>query len=488
MSLSETLCDAKDRPPDNAAAWDNAIWWILLAVAYAVRFFRLAIPGSVVFDEYHFGKFVDNIINRELLFDIHPPLGKLTLAALGYLFGYRPVKGFDYDPIGRQYEGVVFYPLREISAIFGTITVPLVYSTARQLDISWVGSILAACLYCFDNLNIIESRLILMDSQIMFYLVLSLYCTLKLWKTRPNTLRRYMWIVVTGFVCGCSISVKWTALATPALIAIVSFFGLHFLDEPLSLAECLGAGGVGIALYVFLFFIHFQIHTHDGPGAPFFTDDFKKTLIGHPEFDPTVTKPSFLWLFWYTNRTMFESNAAITTRHHWESYWYWWVVNWRGLLYYNEEEPLTKRWEAVYLLCNPIICWFCGICVAVMLLTALVAARYRDTWLLRNQKGGTKLKALRTCLFLLAGWLMNLLPYILVDRSAFVYHYLPGLLYAQLLSGVMMDQLPRRTAIVGTMFVIGASISSYLYFAPWIYCYPRTSEEHAAMRWIGRWD
>ena len=38
-----------------------------------------------VFDEYHFGKFVNNYNDGKYFFDIHPPLGKLTLAFAGWL-------------------------------------------------------------------------------------------------------------------------------------------------------------------------------------------------------------------------------------------------------------------------------------------------------------------------------------------------------------------------------------------------------------------
>jgi dolichyl-phosphate-mannose-protein mannosyltransferase len=164
------------------------------------------------------------------------------------------------------------------------------------------------------------------------------------------------------------------------------------------------------------------------------------------------------------------------------------VVNWRGLLYYNHKEEATGRWASVYLMCNPIVCWLCGACVAVAIAVVLVFCRYRDLPALRGHLGASRKRTLHTCVFLLAGWLCNLLPYILVDRSAFVYHYLPGLLYAQLLTGAMVDQLPRRARFVTMALIFSAIISAFVYFSPWTYCFPLSSEEHAQMRWFGRWD
>lgn len=427
-------------------------------------------------------------MDRKTYFDIHPPLGKLTLAFFGWLVGYRSVDGFDYDEIGKNYGTVLYYPLREIAAVFGVLTVPLLYLTARQLGVSWVGALVSAGLFCFDNLNIIESRLILMDSQIVFYLVLSLYCALRLWQSKARTRDRLYWLTATGFICGCSISVKWTALATPGLIAIVSFFGLHFLGDPLSLLECLWAGTVGISFYVALFYVHFKTMLKTGPGVGFFTEGFRKTLIGEPNYDPTATRDSFPSLFVYLNKYMLSANAGITTRHNWESYWYQWIVNWRGLLYYNNEEKETGRWASVYLHGNPLVIWISGACVGIFIIAMLLSARYREKSMVIGRTKESLQYAMNTCMFLFWGWLINLLPYILVDRSAFVYHYLPGLLYAQLLTGVLVDQLPHRLSILIMVIFLTAVICTYWYYIPWIYCFPITSEQHAARRWLPRWD
>lgn len=465
---------------------DKTICWILTILAAFVRFYRLGIPSAVVFDEFHFGSFVDNILSGETHFDIHPPLGKLTLAFFGYLVGYRPQPEFGYDEIGKDYGSVLYYPLREVSAVFGVITVPLMYLTSRKLRVSWIGSILCAGLFCFDNLNIIESRLILMDSQIVFYLVLSIYCALHLWEARPRTWNRFFWLTATGFVCGCSISVKWTALATPGLIAIISFFGLHFLHDPLTVMECLWAGFVGLGFYVSLFYIHFKTLTHAGPGSGFFPQDFRRTLIGEDNYDPKAIRKPFFDLLVYLNKYMFSANAGITTRHHWESYWYQWIVNWRGLLYFNKQ--IEGKWASVYLHNNPIVNWVCAFGVVVCVLFFLTFARYRESKFFVAARRSTLPYAMRTCVFLFWGWLINLLPYMLVDRSAFVYHYLPGLIYAQLLAGVLVDQIPFYRRILVTLTILSMVIISFIYYAPWIYCFPLTSEEHAARRWLPHWD
>jgi dolichyl-phosphate-mannose-protein mannosyltransferase len=86
------------------------------------RFWRISTPGGVVFDEAHFGKFTAHYMRGSYVFDIHPPLGKMTFAGLGWLLGYDQATcnyqniGTVYDPVHCQY-----YLLRGVSATFGSL-------------------------------------------------------------------------------------------------------------------------------------------------------------------------------------------------------------------------------------------------------------------------------------------------------------------------------------------------------------------------------
>ena len=48
------------------------------------------------------------------------------------------------------------------------------------------------------------------------------------------------------------------------------------------------------------------------------------------------------------------------------------------------------------------------------------------------------------CSFAFVSWVCNLAPYVLVQRSSFVYHYMPGLLYAELLAALWLDRISLR--------------------------------------------
>lgn len=50
--------------------------------------------------------------------------------------------------------------------------------------------------------------------------------------------------------------------------------------------------------------------------------------------------------------------------------------------------------------------------------------------------------------YLLIEYSLNLLPYVLVQRSAFIYHYMPGLMYAMLLTALAVDVLGTCSTVV----------------------------------------
>lgn len=66
--------------------------------------------------------------------------------------------------------------------------------------------------------------------------------------------------------------------------------------------------------------------------------------------------------------------------------------------------------------------------------------------------------------------------YVAVSRAAFCYHYLPGLLYGELLVAIVLDGLtdvfaPKQKVLVCSVVIAIAAYGTW-YFAPWIYALP----------------
>ena len=65
--------------------------------------------------------------------------------------------------------------------------------------------------------------------------------------------------------------------------------------------------------------------------------EFQRTLINNTNYDPLAPAPWNVVTFFQLNSEMLAANARIDVRHNWESTWWEWPLNLRGLLYYSQE-------------------------------------------------------------------------------------------------------------------------------------------------------
>lgn len=103
------------------------------------------------FDEVHFGKFAAYYILREYYFDVHPPLAKLLLGLAGWFVGFDG--HFEFESIGDSYSQnhVPYVGMRAMPAIFGSLTVPIVYQIMKECGFPVIVCSFTAALICFGE-------------------------------------------------------------------------------------------------------------------------------------------------------------------------------------------------------------------------------------------------------------------------------------------------------------------------------------------------
>lgn len=204
---------------------------LITIFAFVTRFIIINTPNEIIFDEVHYGKFASAYMRREYYFDVHPPLGKLTFACVGYLFSYDG--WFNFDKIGASYHDsdVPYVAMRSVSAFFGTFTVLLIYFILVEMNFSYQTCFLGVCMIMFDNALITQSRLIVLDSQIIFYILATCYCWIRFRKCTKTqfSFNWWLWLLCTGFSLGAAISVKFVGLFIMASIGTVTLYDLFSL-------------------------------------------------------------------------------------------------------------------------------------------------------------------------------------------------------------------------------------------------------------------
>nr|AUE44562.1 dolichyl-phosphate-mannose-protein mannosyltransferase [Gloiopeltis furcata] len=479
------------RPPP--PSHDRLILLILTILSLLTRLYRLHYPRAVVFDELHFASFIAHHLRHLFAFDIHPWLGKLTLALFARLASF-PTDVLDF-PIATPYPTRAYLLPRLAAALFGAACIPLMYLIAREIGMHVPAATLAASFQLFDMLLLTESRLILIDSQLMCYTQLTLLCALRLWRFshQPNDTRcvktYFRYLLLTAVFAAAAVSVKWTAAVTPFLITVVCLFGLVFPRMPTPLSHCALAGSVALVCYVLPWWIHLRISTGSSPTATRMSDRFRTTLSGNDSlpYDPQ-NGVTFREKFVEMHVRQFLANRNVKTRHRWESKWYEWPLNMRGIYYYVEkadgytdERPIVS---VIYLLQNPAgAIWVFG-AVALFLILLPSTLRYRNE--LPNKANTRRIASVGS--FLFAGYVLNLLPYMLVARCSFLYHYLPALMYGQLLAALLVDGLHSRMRVVMSLIIIASLVAAFAFWSPWVYAWPIDEKGIARRQWMPRWN
>ncbi|OZJ02805.1 hypothetical protein BZG36_04273 [Bifiguratus adelaidae] len=311
----------------------KVILLLVTALSFWTRYRLIDRAAYVVWDEAHFGKFASHYLKREFYFDVHPPLGKILVAFSGLLAGYDGSFSFDS---GEDYPaGLNFGFMRLFSATFGALIVPLAYESACQMGYSGHAALLSSIMILLDLALLTISRFILLDSMLLFFTCISLYCMLRFnnLKTKPFSMEWKAWLLLTGVSLGCVLSVKWVGLFAVALVGLQTIEDLWVMFGDLSIpkityakhwvARIIGLIIVPFAVYMFSFYLHFAILSSSGPGDSQMSSLFQAHLKGNTLYQNPVGYGGGL-LHSHVQKYPGGSNQQqVTCYHHKDANNYW---------------------------------------------------------------------------------------------------------------------------------------------------------------------
>jgi dolichyl-phosphate-mannose-protein mannosyltransferase len=180
----------------------------IILVGALMRFINLGAPDQLVFDEVYYVNGAQDYLKHGVEikdgaaeFVVHPPVGKWAIAA--------GIKIFGDNSFGWRFG----------AAAVGTISILLIFLTARKLFNSYWMGILASVLMLFDGLHLVMSRTALLDIFLMFFLLLGFLLILY---------ERH-WLAAISL--GLALGTKWNAMYF--IIAIVIYLILSRRRFPL---------------------------------------------------------------------------------------------------------------------------------------------------------------------------------------------------------------------------------------------------------------
>ncbi|KAI9099505.1 Dolichyl-phosphate-mannose-protein mannosyltransferase-domain-containing protein [Phlyctochytrium arcticum] len=265
---------------------------VLTAAALYTRLWKIGWADFVVWDEAHFGKFAGHYIKQTFYFDVHPPLGKMINGMAGLVAGFNGT--FEFESGHKYPEDLNYSVMRVVNALFGAGMVPIAYLTAVQLHFSKAACALMAIMVLCDTAFMVISRFILLDSMLLFFTTLSVFCMCVFRNQQrfaPFSFDWWFWLFATGVSLGTVLSVKWVGLFAVALVGLQTVEELWDMLGDVRMpvttylrhwaARIVGLIIVPISVYLFCFVLHFAILTRSGPGDAQMSSMFQAGLYGN---------------------------------------------------------------------------------------------------------------------------------------------------------------------------------------------------------------
>uniref|UniRef100_A0A8C2WLG2 Protein O-mannosyl-transferase 1 n=1 Tax=Cyclopterus lumpus TaxID=8103 RepID=A0A8C2WLG2_CYCLU len=255
-------------------------------LAFWTRLSRLSSPNAVVFDEVYYGQFVSLYMKRVFFIDDSgPPLGHMIMALGAYLGEFDG--NFVWNRIGAEYpSSVSVWSLRLLPAVCGALCVPLVYLLTLELKFCHLSALGASALLLLENSLIVQSRFMLLESLLIFFVLVALLSYLK-FHNHPNSWFRYCWLLLSGASCAAAVGVKYMGVFSYLLlVGVASLHTWNLIgDRTLSVcvqcvcrAVCLLV--VPVLLYVFWFYLHLTLLHRSGPHDQLMSSAFQASLEG----------------------------------------------------------------------------------------------------------------------------------------------------------------------------------------------------------------
>ncbi len=431
--------------------------------------------SGTYFDEIYHARTAYEFIHHLSVYEwTHPPLGKVLIGIGILIFGMVP------------------FGWRIVGTVFGIMMIPVIYVFAkRMMKRSWLA--LAVCLlFTFDFMHFAQTRIATIDVYVTFFIMLMYYFMYKYYKLSFNDtplLKTFIPLGLSGIFFGLAVASKWTGLYAGAGLAVIFFYTIYerYAEYRYAMRTPNGKTGIfehrkviasfknnTIATLAFcvVFFIIIPIIIYTLSYIPYLntpSGNGLRTIIDNADS-----------MFTYHSKTVADST------HPYSSHWFEWPIMYRPIWYFSNTLDNGLK-QGISSFGNPAV-WWLGIgAFAYMTALAIVIPLKKKQYFGLNKyafggmyalvfalccaaayasgSGNEKLVRLFPCivlysavmvgvfmltltyddkikqvsnrvpLFLVIAYLAELMPWMAVVRTTYIYHYFPCVPFVVLMLG-----------------------------------------------------
>ncbi len=397
---------------------------LVLLVAALFRFWNIGIPEKLVFDEVYYVDGAQDYLRDGVEtndgaaeFVVHPPVGKWLIALGIQIIGDTPA-GWRFS-----------------AALFGTLSILLIYFVALRLFNSQFLALISAGLMSIDGLHLVMSRTALLDIFLMFFLLAAFLALL------------YERHIAAALLLGLALGTKWSAIYfIAALLIYLAFTNRKKLIQYIPIIPI---------TYLFA---------------------WSGWLISEKGWSRDSSSNPLISLYNY-HREILNFHTGLTTEHSYEaSPWNWLVLGRPTSFFYESPKSCgaDNCSQEILAMGTPIIWWF-GLIALFITIGYFIHRRERVAGLI------------------LIALLSNYLPWFLFqERTTFYFYaiaFLPYLILTIIYSiKLYLEDEPKRPKRLQNLYAaLGLTALIFAYFAPIYLGIVLTYDDWYARMWLPSW-
>ena len=426
--------------------------------------------NSTYFDEIYHARTAFEFLNGSVPYETtHPPLGKLLMSACVAVFGMTP------------------FGWRLAGALAGIAMLPAMYLLGKQLTKkTWAGA--AACgLMALDCMHLTQTQIATIDSFPMLFTLFAYFFMLRFMQQNILTEKTKSLLVnlgLSGLFMGLAIASKWTGIYAGAGLGLLFFwhcfrhvrlcrqaekceespFLQPYVQETKHGWKPDFAKITKLCAWCVLFFILVPLTIYVVCYVPY--------MAYHRGFESLW---AYLKAVWDAQVGMlnYHSQPGLGMDHPFYSPWWEWPIIGKPMYYATKQYLVTEELAySIFSFGNPVI-WYGGLlgfiaCIALWL-------RGKRYLIEENgiEKNGNRWHWLtdtgdQVSAFLLTGLLVQYLPWVLVPRGTYIYHYFASVPFLMLMIAVGLERLscwkPVAARWTGAVLVALAVIAFVIFF------------------------
>lgn len=322
---------------------------------------------------------------------------------------YEYTKGIEtyewtHPPLGKLIQALPIYLTKNMSPfnyrlmgnVSGILMLVVSYSFGKLLFKKRKYAIFSSLLLALDTFHFVQTRIGTVDSHLVLFIISSIYFMYKFTefsKTKD--------LLLSGLFFAFAISVKWTGFYAGLALAIIYFTHL-FKNRKVNL-EYIAKGTSFFVMLPIIFYLGLYLIFPNNRIN--YTNNLKNIAI--------------------QQKDMYNYHSNLESNHYFCSSWYTWPVVYKPVWYHNQKIDVNNR-ETITAVGN-IVIWWTGIISVLYLLIKVIRKKDKNS------------------LFLLVVILSLWLPYSIIGRVMFLYHYFPVVPVLTLSIVLMFKDLVEKT-------------------------------------------